>query len=270
MAAIRPLRRPRGARRRLRSPNPEVRRRLLKAASDLIEEGGVPQLRVEEIAQRAGLSVGTVYLYFDGKDDLFANLIVEHTQRLRDALSSTYRSDRPLLERFSRSLDTYLDFVSGHRRGFLYFRDSSTVHTTVGPLSTWAMNQFADAMLPMCEEAVAAGYLRREDPRLLAQALVGLIHHMAGYWLEHQDAVSRGDVQRFLGRLVVRGLVSAEVSAATPAPGVHASGGAQAPQPVAEAAPEAESNDLEEEPAHGDRLAGDRGTDTNAERERDN
>jgi len=56
---LRPIRRPRRPRKRPRTPNPEVRRRLMVAASELIHEQGVPQLRVEDVAARADLSVGT-------------------------------------------------------------------------------------------------------------------------------------------------------------------------------------------------------------------
>ena len=79
-------------RRSLRSPNPEVRRRLLEAADQLIHEQGFPALRIEEIVERAKLSIGTFYLYFESKDDLFINLVIENTGELQRRLEAASKT----------------------------------------------------------------------------------------------------------------------------------------------------------------------------------
>ena len=65
--AIVPLRR-----RKLARP-----RELLAAALALFIEKGFDATRTEEIAARAGVSKGTLYLYFDRKEDLFTDLVAE-------------------------------------------------------------------------------------------------------------------------------------------------------------------------------------------------
>lgn len=52
-------------------------RELLEAALGLFIERGFAAARAEEIAERAGVSKGTLYLYFDGKEQLFTELIAE-------------------------------------------------------------------------------------------------------------------------------------------------------------------------------------------------
>ncbi len=48
---------------------------ILDAALELFVEKGFAATRLEDVAQRAGVSKGTVYLYFDSKDDLFKAVI---------------------------------------------------------------------------------------------------------------------------------------------------------------------------------------------------
>jgi AcrR family transcriptional regulator len=48
---------------------------LLEAALDVFFEKGFAAARLEDIAARAGVSKGTVYLYFDSKDDVFEALV---------------------------------------------------------------------------------------------------------------------------------------------------------------------------------------------------
>jgi AcrR family transcriptional regulator len=48
---------------------------LLEAALDVFFEKGFAAARLEDIAARAGVSKGTIYLYFDSKDDVFEALV---------------------------------------------------------------------------------------------------------------------------------------------------------------------------------------------------
>jgi AcrR family transcriptional regulator len=51
---------------------------LLDAALDLFVEKGYAATRVEEVAARAGVSKGTLFLYFPSKDDLFKAVVREN------------------------------------------------------------------------------------------------------------------------------------------------------------------------------------------------
>ena len=203
---LRPLPRPRRERRRPRTPNPEARRKLLDAGRALIWEQGVPELRVEEVAAHAGLAVGTFYLYVDGKTDLFVQLVMEHTELLRERLRAAYASEGPVGVRTLRALDAYLAFLEENRLGFLYFRDASGIETNEGRLGTWAFRLHAADLVPVLEEGMEAGEFRRDDPERVAQALLGLMQHMAGWWLEQDPRPPRREIVAFLARFVTRGL----------------------------------------------------------------
>jgi AcrR family transcriptional regulator len=66
---------------RLRKVAPEVRRQaILKAALSVFAERGFAAARLDDVAARAGVAKGTLYLYFRSKEALFEALI-------RDAVS---------------------------------------------------------------------------------------------------------------------------------------------------------------------------------------
>lgn len=62
------------ARRRRKEDRPQE---LLEAALDLFVEHGLAATRAEDVARRAGVSKGTLYLYYPGKDALF-KAVVRH------------------------------------------------------------------------------------------------------------------------------------------------------------------------------------------------
>jgi len=183
-----------------------VRQQFMAAAAELIHDEGFQALRVEEIVERAGLSIGSFYLYFESKEDLFVTLVIDYTERLKHRLESASTSPGSVLQRVEGALDAYLDFVKETERGFLYYRDLGNVETTVGPLSVWACNESAAALRPLLEEGIARNEIRNADPELLGQALVGLTQHIAGYWLQHQDTYSREQVKELLLNFIAHGI----------------------------------------------------------------
>jgi AcrR family transcriptional regulator len=70
----------------------ERRLALLKAAFREVSEKGFSEVRLEDIAQRAGVSKGVTLYYFDSKEDLFrelfAWLIDSIHQRMREAVGA--------------------------------------------------------------------------------------------------------------------------------------------------------------------------------------
>ncbi len=85
---------PRGPRwRRLPEERP---RQILDAAFDVFSEKGLAHARLEDIARRAGVSKGTIYLYFPNKEELFGAVIrhlvaenIDRAERELDAASAT-------------------------------------------------------------------------------------------------------------------------------------------------------------------------------------
>ncbi len=200
---IRPTQAARRSRKQLRSPKPEVRERLLDAGDELIREQGFPELRVDAIAARAGLSVGTFYLYFEGKDDLFTSLVVRHTERIRAHRREATAKASSVLEQLTLGLHAYLDFVEENDRGFLYFRSAGSVQTNVGDLKAWAFAQHANDLRPLFEAGMANGEIRKQDLDLLVQATLGAMQHLAGYWLENRERFNRAQITAFFLNLSV-------------------------------------------------------------------
>lgn len=206
MEPLTPIRPAPRERKRLQAPNPEVRQRLMDAAADILREGGYAALRIEDIAERAGLSVGTFYLYFDGKPALFVRLVQDYTERLRQRLIGAGGSSSA--DRMARSIDAYLDFVLENERAFVhYVRASGSMQTNQGPLAAWALNSHAADLQPGVEDAVRRKEIRRLNPALTSQAIVGLIQHVAVYWLEHKDDCTREELKGFLLEFIGFGIL---------------------------------------------------------------
>ncbi|HEV7788189.1 MAG TPA: TetR/AcrR family transcriptional regulator [Pseudonocardia sp.] len=66
-------------------------RDILASAEQILAESGYPALTMRAIAAGAGVSSGTVYQYFAGKEDVFAALMARRLDTLRDTLDALDR-----------------------------------------------------------------------------------------------------------------------------------------------------------------------------------
>ena len=72
---------------------------ILDAAKEVLRESGFKGMTMDEVASRAGLGKGTIYLYFESKDDLALSVIDRGNLRLQDRLKSILKMHGSAKER---------------------------------------------------------------------------------------------------------------------------------------------------------------------------
>jgi AcrR family transcriptional regulator len=107
------------------------RRRVIGSAVELASEGGYDLVQMRDVAARAGVALGTIYRYFESKDQLLAAALAEWTAELergleaRPAAGSTpeervvdviRRASRPI-ERNQRLSSALVTAVAGPDQG---------------------------------------------------------------------------------------------------------------------------------------------------------
>src|SRR5690348_12665409 len=81
---------------------PERRReQILDAATAVFARAGYPNTDVQEIADRLGLSKGTVYRYFPSKQDLFFAAVDRGIRRLHEAVTAAGAAEADPLDRIA-------------------------------------------------------------------------------------------------------------------------------------------------------------------------
>src|SRR5215468_1031625 len=80
------------------------RARILRAARQLVADGGFRQAQIASVAALAEVAVGTVYRYFPTKADLFAEIVRTVSQREVDVLRQIADSGGPASERLASAV----------------------------------------------------------------------------------------------------------------------------------------------------------------------
>jgi AcrR family transcriptional regulator len=190
---------------------------LLEAALALFVEKGFAATRIEEVAQRAGVSKGTLYLYYPSKEDLLEAVIAHYVSARIEATSQAVERYRgpltPLL------IDTFVQWW----QQMVMSPASGTFKLMIGEARNFpeiAAFYVREVIEPghrliggILERGIAAGEFRRVDvdsvthSLLLPMVMVCTHKHAFGACTDH-----RIDAPKFIREhveLVVRGLLAA-------------------------------------------------------------
>lgn len=97
-------------------PHNDVAIRILNATDTLMARDGVQKLSTHKIAKEAGVSVGTIYLYFKDKDDLLNQLIVFLFSEFQRCFENKIDWQLPLFEQYRQLWLTTWHFMRQNPR----------------------------------------------------------------------------------------------------------------------------------------------------------
>ena len=152
-------------------------REICAAALEVFAEKGFAAAKLDEIAKRAGVSKGTLYLYFKDKEDLFRAVIRDtvapNIASIRETVEATdlpfAQIVRALLPRFAEitsrvPIGPVAKMVIGESRNFPEL--AKVYHDLV-------VSQAIGLIAGLIERGQAKGEVREGDPRLHALSLMG-------------------------------------------------------------------------------------------------
>lgn len=97
---------------------------IIDAAEKVIFAKGLDQATMEEIAEEAELSKGTLYLYFKNKNELYMAITQRGSDMLNSRFAKIFKGDHTGLELIRLMGETYLDFVKNnpdYYNAFVYY-----------------------------------------------------------------------------------------------------------------------------------------------------
>ncbi len=148
---------------------------LLKAAMAVFAKSGV-DAPVREIAEKAGVGVGTVYRHFPQRSDLIVAVFRQEVDACADAAAVLSAKHAPG-EALAQWLYRYLDFVSAKRGLAAALHSGDPAYSA---LPAYFDKRLRPALRGLLDAAIAAREIRSDvDPNMLISAVASL---GAGGW----------------------------------------------------------------------------------------
>jgi AcrR family transcriptional regulator len=173
---------------------PEERpKQILDAALEVFGEHGLADARLDDIAKRAGLSKGTIYLYFPNKEELFREVVrstvVSNIETSEQEISAMGGSATDVL---TQSLRAYWTFIRSPQFAPLFRLIHAEIQNFPDLARFYAEEVVArrfQLIASIIERGIASGEFRRVNPFAAARMLAApfVIH---GLWCTHRECFS--------------------------------------------------------------------------------
>jgi TetR/AcrR family fatty acid metabolism transcriptional regulator len=187
------------------------RRAILESAVRVFAEHGFFAARIRDIAAGAGVAEGTIYLYFDGKDDLLLTAFREKVNEFCASARDVLASGSPFEERLSRFIRLQFESIEAEPAlATVLLLESRQSSKFYGGAVRDVLKMYAGAIDELLGSAGGQGELREGVSIPLARRmLIGLLEEIELEWLLGDRARPLAPMAERVAETFYRGLAPA-------------------------------------------------------------
>jgi len=161
------------------------RERILRAATDVFASVGYFNAKVSEVAKAAGVADGTIYLYFQSKEELLVTIFREHASRYLVSLQAEMEHLPTAEARIRSAIRHHLETLGADRA--LAVVSQVELRHTLKFMSLFSHSEVADylnLLRGLVEQGQAEGSFRRSlSSQLVAKSIFGILDEMVTSWI---------------------------------------------------------------------------------------
>lgn len=163
----------------MRVRDPARVQRIIETAADLFGEFAYNDVRMEDIATRAGVAKGTLYLYYKDKDDLYLALILERMDQLfARTVARAQSADQPE-EKLLVVVQEVFDYFRSYPHIFAAIQRIDNVGSAVQMEALrGSRSRFLNMTSGIIKELNATGRGAAKDPEMAAVILCGMMREL--------------------------------------------------------------------------------------------
>lgn len=179
---------------------------LLEAAEMEFGEKGYHEAAITGITRRAGVAMGTFYVYFKSKEEIFRALVAHMGKLTRSWIAGRVADADNRLEAEKAGIGAFIEFARAHKNLYRIVNEAQFV--TPDAYRAY-FGEFAEAYQRRLDEAASGGEIRAGDNEVRAWVLIGasvFLGQRFGVWSEEEDL---DRLMETVGDMVFNGLRSA-------------------------------------------------------------
>ena len=178
-----------------------LRQNILHAAEVTFTQHDYHEVLMEDVAHACGVGKGTLYRYFPSKRELYLAVMFDGIERLRDGLQAAVHTPVTPAQKIECIVRCILEHFWDRRFFFaLIHRNEHKPDDPDGREWLRRRAEIAGLVERTLEEAMVAGHVRRADPRIGAEMLLGMLRGVNRYRTPHDtlDDLVAAVIEAFL------------------------------------------------------------------------
>ena len=181
----------------------KTREKLLHAAEAEFGERGFPEASIASITQRAGVALGTFYVYFESKEEIFRALVSYMGELTRQWISERVAASPDRLTAERRGVEAFIEFVRTHRN---LYRVVSMAQFVAEDAFREYYHVFAEAYEENLRRAIEAGEIREGDADVWSWALIGMTVFLGMRFADWDEERPPAEIADAVSDLIANGM----------------------------------------------------------------
>jgi len=165
--------------------NNDKYRKIISAATNVFAKNGFYKAKVSEIAKKAGIADGTIYIYFKHKDDILIALFEEKMQEVLDNMKKQISLESDPLLKIQRFAFIHLKLIEDNKDM------AEIIQVELRQSGKFMKNyhnekfvQYLDLIGDIIKEGKEKGVIRKDIiPGIGKRAFFGALDEMSRYWV---------------------------------------------------------------------------------------
>lgn len=145
--------------------------KLLASAEKVFGDKGYWDSSVSQITRKAKVGMGTFYIYYDSKYEIFEDLIRKLNHELRKSISLAVNDLKTRKDIENKGFRAFFEFLDKHKKLYRIVRQAEYVDRE---LFKWYYGIIAEGYVEGLKVALNNNEVRNLDPELLSFALMGI------------------------------------------------------------------------------------------------
>jgi len=185
------------------------RERILRAAVDVFAQAGYFGSKVSDVAKAAGVADGTIYLYFQGKEDLLLSIFREYMAHYLDQLEKTLKDVSDPIDQLREAIFFHLTTAGSDRALAVVFQvELRQSLKFMSLLSQEGVVNYLGMLKQLIERGQRSGVFRRDlQPQIVANAIFGILDEMVTKWILSDKDTDLDQDGSQVAEFILRGLL---------------------------------------------------------------
>lgn len=167
---------------------------ILDAAEEVFAETSFGGASVEEIAQRAEISVGTLYNLFRSKEDVYRAVVSRIQSIFFDRIEERVAAARGPLDKVHAVVSYYFEHFHRYSRQFRLYTSATNgfqweLRSKLADEALQRQAEFHKQLTDICQQGMDEGIFKRGVPAdLLATIILSVPHPILAHWLAREGS----------------------------------------------------------------------------------
>lgn len=180
---------------------------MLGAAAQSFSLFGYKATTMEQVAKIANVGKGTIYTFFDTKEQLFDEILHGVISEMKLIIQRDVDHQKSFFDNLFRVLDSLLEFRSEHE---LLIKLSQEVRDFGTPQSQEAMNRVESVILGYMEKEVQHAVTQKEirdcDPGIVSFLMLKMYVALTSEWNKHHEPLTKTQIRQHFRLFLEEGL----------------------------------------------------------------